>query len=70
VKPVKSSLTRKQANQLCKTVGQMLVAELATTNVKGKADKLVAEYVKANKLDADPQELSRSLRWSVKVTLS
>ena len=67
---MKGSLTKKQANQLCKAVGQMLVTELATTNVRGKADKLVADHVKANKLDVDPVELSRSLRWSVKVTLT
>lgn len=48
----------------------MLVAELATTNVKAKADKIAADYAKANKLDADPEELSKSLRWSVKVTLT
>jgi len=67
---VKSKLTKKQANQLCKNVGQMLVTELSTTNVRGKADKLVTDFVKANKLDADPAELSRSLKWSVKVTLT
>jgi len=67
---LKSSLTKKQANQLCRAVGQMLVAELATTNVKAKADKIAADYAKANELDADPEELSKSLRWSVKVTLT
>ena len=56
---MKTTLTKKQANQLCKNVDQILVAKLATTNVRGKANKLVADYVKANKLDADPAELSR-----------
>jgi len=66
---MKENLTKKQANQLCKNIGTMLVAELSSPTIKGKADRLVADYVKANKLDADPDELSKQLRWSVKVTL-
>ena len=63
-------LTKKQANELCEAVAQMLVADLASVTIKGKADKLVADYVKNNKLDASPDELSKKLRWSVKVTLT
>jgi hypothetical protein len=67
---VKKSLTKKQANELCETVAQMLVTDLGTATVKIKADKLVADYVKNNKLDVSPDELSKNLRWSVKVTLT
>ena len=67
---MKGKLTKKQANELCETVGQMLVTELGSATVKIKADKLIADYVKNNKLDASPDELSKKLRWSVKVTLT
>ncbi len=67
---MKKSLTKKQANELCEAVAQILVAELASPTVKIKADKLVADYVKNNKLDVSPDELSKNLRWSVKVTLT
>jgi len=64
------TLTEKQGNELCETVGQALVAELGTTNVKGKVDKIFTDYVKKNKIEAGPDELSKKLHWSVKVTLS
>jgi len=63
------TLTDKQGNELCETVGQALVAELGAATVKGKVDKLVADYVKKNKIDISSDELSKKLRWSVKVTL-
>ena len=63
------TLTEKQGNELCEIIGQTLVAELGTATVKGKVDKLVADYVKKNKIEASPDDLSKKLRWSVKVTL-
>jgi hypothetical protein len=66
----KTGLTKKQGNEICEIVGQMLVTELGSLTVKGKADKLVADYVKNNKVDITPDELSKKLRWSVKVQLT
>jgi len=70
VKQIAKTLTDKQANDLCETVGQTLVAELGAATVKTKVDKIVADYVKKNKIESKPEELSKKLHWSVKVTLS
>jgi len=62
-------LNDKQNVELCDTIGKMLVTELDTTAVKTKVQKLVTDYVKKNKLDADPKNLSNKLHWHVQVLL-
>lgn len=70
MKHTAKTLTDKQANELCETVGQTLVAELATTNVKTKVNKIVQDFAKKHKIEASPDELAKKLHWSVKVTFS
>jgi len=62
-------LTEKQSVELCDNVGKMLVMELESETVKSKVKKLVTDYVKKNKLDADPTGLSNKLHWHVQVLL-
>lgn len=62
-------LNDKQSVELCDALGKMLVTELDTTAVKTKVEKLVTDYVKKNKLDADPKSVSNSLHWHVQVLL-
>jgi hypothetical protein len=64
-----SGLTEKQSVELFDNVGKMLVTELESETVKNKVKKLVADYVKKNKIDVDPAGLSDRLQWSVKVSL-
>jgi len=66
---MKASLTDKQGDEICANVGEMLVAELEAASVKSKVNNLVADYVKKNKISADPEGLSKKLQWSVKVSL-
>jgi hypothetical protein len=60
-------LTDKQTVELCDNVGKMLALELASEAVKTKVKKLVADYVKKNKIAAPG--LPEKLQWSVKVQL-
>jgi hypothetical protein len=62
-------LTEKQGAELCETIGKMLVLELESAAVKGKVQKLVADYVKKNKIDANPTALSDKVEWRVQVRL-
>ena len=43
--------------------------ELEAEGVKNKVKKMVSDYVKKNKIDDDPMDLSNKLRYSVKVSL-
>jgi hypothetical protein len=63
------SLTKTQSVELCDDVGKMLVMELEAEGVKNKVKKMVSDYVKKNKIDDDPMDLSNKLRYSVKVSL-
>jgi hypothetical protein len=63
------TLTGKQGDELTKEISTMLVGELESGSVKKKVDKLVANYVKKNKIEIKPEELSKNIQWSVKVTL-
>jgi len=63
------SLTEKQSVELYDSLGKMLVTELESETVKNKVKKLVADYVKKNKIDVNPAGLSDKLQWSVKVSL-
>jgi len=62
-------LTDKQSVELCDNIGKMLVLELESETVKAKVKKLVADYVKENKIDTDPTRLSDKLHWHVQVLL-
>lgn len=62
-------LNDKQSVELCDALGKMLVTELDTTAVKTKVEKLVTDYVKKNKIDADPKNLFNKLHWHVQVLL-
>jgi len=62
-------LTDKQSVELCDALGKMLVAELEAPAVKTKVQKLVTDYVKKNKVDADPKSLSNKLHWHIQVLL-
>jgi len=62
-------LTDKQSVELCDSVGKMLVMELESETVKGKVKKLVADYVKKNKIDVNPTGLNDKLEWHVQVRL-
>lgn len=62
-------LNDKQSVELCDSIGKMLVTELEVPAVKSKVEKLVSEYVKKNKVDADPKSLSNRLHWHVQVLL-
>lgn len=62
-------LSEKQSVELFDNVGKMLVTELESETVKNKVKKLVADYVKKNKIDVNPTGLSDKLQWSVKVSL-
>ncbi len=64
-----AGLTEKQSIELCDSVGKMLVTELEADVVKNKVKKLVSDYVKKNKIDDDPADLSSKLTYSVKVSL-
>ena len=62
-------LTDKQSVELCDNVGKMLVEELDSATVKNKVKKLVSDYSKKNKIDANPTVLSDKLEWRVQVRL-
>jgi hypothetical protein len=64
-----AGLTEKQSIELCDNVGKMLVTELEADVVKNRVKKLVLDYVKKNKIDDDPADLSNKLTYSVKVSL-
>jgi hypothetical protein len=63
------SINKTQSVELCDDVGKMLVMELEAEGVKNKVKKMVSDYVKKNKIDDDPMDLSNKLRYSVKVSL-
>lgn len=60
-------LTDKQSVELSDNVGKMLVEELDSATVKNKVKKLVSDYVKKNKIDANPTVLNDKLEWRVQV---
>lgn len=62
-------LTEKQGTELCETIGKMLVMELESDAVKAKVKKMVADYVKKNKINANPTVLSDKAEWRVQVRL-
>lgn len=62
-------LTDKQNVELCDNVGKMLLMEIESDAVKGKVKKLVADYVKKNKIDANPTGLFDKMEWRVQVRL-
>jgi len=62
-------LTEKQSVELCDNVGKLLVMELEPEAVKSKVKKMVSDYVKKNKIDADPASLFAKLHWHVQVLL-
>ena len=64
-----ASLTEKQSIELCDNVGKMLLTELEADAAKNKVKKLVSEYIKKNKIDEDPADISNKLNYSVKVSL-
>ena len=64
-----SGLTEKQSIELCDNVGKLLVTELEADATKNKVKKMVSEYVKKNKIDENPADLSNKLNYSVKVSL-
>ena len=66
---MKESLSEKQKTELCDAVGKFLVGEIETESIRNKVKKLVTDYAKKNKLDADPSELFNAMDWSVKVLL-
>jgi hypothetical protein len=62
-------LNDKQSVELCDNVGKMLVTELEAPAVRTKVEKLVSDYVKKNKVEADARSLSGKLHWHVQVLL-
>jgi len=62
-------LTDKQSVELCNDVGKLLVMELESETVKSKVKKLVADYVKKNKINVNPAGVSDKLHWHVEVLL-
>ncbi len=60
-------LTDKQSVELCDNVGKMLVKELDSETVKSKVKKLVSDYVKKNKIDANPTVLNDKSEWRVQI---
>ena len=60
-------LTDKQSVELSDNVGKMLVNELESATVKNKVKKLVSDYVKKNKIDANLTFLNDKLEWRVQV---
>jgi hypothetical protein len=69
VKNIAHGSTDKQSVELCDSVGKMLVTELDSAAVKGKVEKLVADYVKKNKIDVNAASLNDKLEWHVKVSI-
>ncbi len=66
---MKESLSAKQKTELCDAVGKFLVGEIETESIKNRVKKMVTDYAKKNRLDADPLELFNAMDWSVKVLL-
>ncbi len=62
-------LTEKQSVELCDHVGKMLLTEIESDAAKGKVKKLIADYVKKNKIDANPNVLLDKMEWRVQVRL-
>lgn len=63
------SLTDQQGMEICENVGRMLVEELDTENVWNNVEKMLANYLRDNNINADASELANNLEWSVKVKL-
>jgi hypothetical protein len=64
-----ASFSDKQGKEICENVGRILVDELDTEKVWSKVEKMLAQYLKSNKINEDARNLTDKLEWSVKVRL-
>ena len=62
-------LTAKQGDEITEEVGKMLVMELDKDSTMKKVEKVLADYVKKNKIDVKPDALAKNIKWSVKVSI-
>jgi hypothetical protein len=64
-----ASLNKKQSVELCDNIGKMLAMELDSAAVQNKVKRAIADYVKANMLADNAEDIMRKMSWSVKVEL-
>ncbi len=62
-------LTAKQGDEITEEIGKMLAMELDKDSTMKKVEKIVADYLKKNKIDAKPEALAKKVKWSVRVSL-
>ncbi len=65
----KQGLSEKDKRDICDTVGKFLVEEIHDDRVRTKAQKLISDVAKKNKLDVDSADLFNSMEFHVQVLL-
>jgi hypothetical protein len=63
------SINDKGRKEICDSVGKMLVEKLDTKEIWNRVERIVAEYIRDNKLNLDASDLTKRLEWSVNVQL-
>lgn len=64
-----STLGVKHTRELTDEIGKFLLAQLQTQAIRDNVCTLVCDYLKKNKIDADPSDLFKTIEWRVKVLL-
>ena len=67
--PMEESLSEKQKRELLDSIGKFLLGELYSEDSRDQVKKMVADFVKKNRLDVDPSSLFNSVEWHVQVFL-
>jgi hypothetical protein len=62
-------LNDKQSKELCDKIGNLLSVQLDSDVIRNKVNRLAADYVKRNDLNADAADIAKNISWSVKVSL-
>jgi hypothetical protein len=62
-------LNDKQSRELCDEIGNLLAVQLDSEVIRNKVNRLAADYVKRNDLNADAADIAKNISWSVKVSL-
>jgi hypothetical protein len=63
------SLNKRQSVELCGNIGKVLTAELDSATIQNRVRRVVADYIKANNLNENADNLMKKISWSVKVEL-
>ncbi len=62
-------LTDRQSRELVDEIGKLLAIQLDSEQIKNKVNRIIADYCKRNSVMVDVMDISKSLSWSVKVSM-